>query len=219
MSYNIAIDGPAGAGKSTIAKTLAKNLGFIYVDTGAMYRCIALKMLRMNIKLDEEDKIKELLENTDIELKREDDVIRVLLDGEDVTKEIRTTPVNEIVSQVSSIKIIRIKMVELQRAMKEKADNIVMEGRDITTVVFPDADVKVYLTASLEERTRRRYEELKESNKDLTYEDVKKNIIARDENDMKKEMGALKVADGAVVIDNTNLSIEETYLAIKELIK
>lgn len=215
----VAIDGPAGSGKGTVAKLIDERLGFTRIDTGAMYRCIALKMLRNNIGLNDEKKIKEILESTDIELKKEGEQLLVFLDGEEVTKEIRTPAVNAIVSPVSAIKIIRIKMVDLQRAMKDKAENIVMEGRDITTVVFPDADIKIYLTASLDERARRRFEELKESNVDTTFEEVKENIRARDENDMKKEMGALKVADGAVVIDNTEVSIEGTFLLIKDLIE
>lgn len=215
----VAIDGPAGSGKGTVAKLIDERLGFTRIDTGAMYRCIALKMLRNDIGLDEEEKIKELLENTNIELKKENDALIILLDGEDVTKEIRTPPVNNIVSPVSAIKIIRIKMVDLQRAMKDKAENIVMEGRDITTVVFPDADLKVYLTASLDERARRRFEELKASNVETTFEEVREKIQARDENDMKKEMGALKVADGAIVIDNTDISIEGTFESIKKLIE
>ena len=214
----VAIDGPAGSGKGTVAKLIDERLGYTRIDTGAMYRCIALKMLRKNIGLDEEEKIKEILDNTNIELRKENDNLIVLLDGEDVTKEIRTPAVNSIVSPVSAIKIIRIKMVDLQRAMKDKAENIVMEGRDITTVVFPDADIKIYLTASIDERAKRRYTELKESNVDTTFEEVRENICARDENDMKKEMGALKVADGAIVIDNTNISIEGTFLEIKNII-
>ena len=215
----VAIDGPAGSGKGTIAKMIDERLGYTRIDTGAMYRCIALKMLQEKVALTEEEKIRELLEKTTIELRKEKDTLLVFLDGKDVTTAIRMPDVNEIVSPVSAIKIIRIKMVELQRAMKEKAKDIVMEGRDITTVVFPDADIKIYLTASLEERARRRYEELKEAKVETTFEEVKESIRARDENDMKKEMGALKVAEGAIVIDNTKLSIEETFDKIEEIIE
>ena len=215
----VAIDGPAGSGKGTVAKMIDEKLGFTRIDTGAMYRCIALKMLRKGIGLEEEEKIKELLEYTDIELKKENNELYVYLDGEDVTKEIRTPAVNEVVSPVSSIKMIRIKMVDLQRAMKNKAENIVMEGRDITTVVFPDADVKIYLTASLEERARRSFEELKASQVDTTYEEVLESIKTRDENDMQKEMGALKVAEDAIIVDNTNVSIEDTFVMVKKIIE
>jgi len=214
----IAIDGPAGSGKGTVAKMIDERLGFTRIDTGAMYRCIALKMIRQNISLNEEEKIKEILDNTDIELRKENNELFVLMDGEDVSKEIRTQAVNRFVSPVSAIKIIRIKMVELQREMKEKAKNIVMEGRDITTVVFPDADLKIYLTADVQERARRRYEELKATHVNITYEEVLESIKARDENDMKKEMGALKIASDAMILDNTNLSIEDTFLEVKKLI-
>ena len=135
-----------------------------------------------------------------------------------MTKFIRTPEVNNIVSPVSAIKTIRIKMVDLQRNMKNDANNIVMEGRDITTVVFPDADIKVYLTATIEERARRRYQEMNEAGMDVSYEDVLQSMIARDNNDMQKEMGALKVAEDAIVIDNTNLSIEETFEVFKNII-
>lgn len=215
----IAIDGPAGSGKGAIARMIDEKLGFTRIDTGAMYRCIALKMLRKDIKISDIEAIKEMLDDTKIELIKEKSELNVYLDGENVTKQIRTPEVNAIVSPVSSVKEIRIKMVDLQRAMKDIAENIVMEGRDITTVVFPDADLKVYLTADLNERAKRRYLELKESNADISYEEVYENIKSRDENDKNKEMGALKVADGAVIIDNTNLNIEETFLEFKKLIE
>lgn len=215
----IAIDGPAGSGKGAIARMIDEKLGFTRIDTGAMYRCIALKMLRKDIKISDIEAIKEMLDDTKIELIKEKSELNVYLDGENVTKQIRTPEVNAIVSPVSSVKEIRIKMVDLQRAMKNIAKNIVMEGRDITTVVFPDADLKVYLTADLNERVKRRYLELKESNANISYEEVYENIKSRDENDRKKEMGALKVADDAVIIDNTNLNIEETFLEFKKLIE
>lgn len=215
----IAIDGPAGSGKGAIARMIDEKLGFTRIDTGAMYRCIALKMLRKDIKISDIEAIKEMLDDTKIELIKEKSELNVYLDGENVTRQIRTPEVNAIVSPVSSVKEIRIKMVDLQRAMKNIAKNIVMEGRDITTVVFPDADLKVYLTADLNERAKRRYLELKESNANISYEEVYENIKSRDENDRKKEMGALKVADGAVIIDNTNLNIEETFLEFKKLIE
>lgn len=215
----IAIDGPAGSGKGTVAKMIDERLGFTRIDTGAMYRCIALKMLRNKVQLEELEKIQEILETTNIELKKEKDRLIVLMDGEDVSGEIRTPAVNDFVSPVSSIKEIRIKMVDLQRKMKEKAENIVMEGRDITTVVFPDADIKIYLTASLEERARRRYEELRMAGVDTTLDDVLESIRARDENDMKKEMGALKVAEDAIILDNTNISIEGTFEMIQKMIE
>ena len=210
----VAIDGPAGSGKGTVAKMIDEKLGFTRIDTGAMYRCIALKMLRQNIKVNELDKISNLLENTDIELKKEDDMVKVILDGEDVTKEIRTPEVNDFVSTASSIKIIRSKMVDMQRTMKNKAHNIVMEGRDITTVVFPDADIKIYLDASLEERARRRYKELIENGIDTTFEETLESIRKRDENDMNKPVGALKRTLDQIYIDSTKMTIEEVVDAI-----
>jgi len=215
----IAMDGPAGTGKGTISKLISERLKFIYVDTGAMYRAITLKMLREDIKPEELDRITDLLENTRIDLKNDENgVQRVILDDEDVTEEIRMPSVNEHVSPYSAIKNIRLKMVELQRKIAEGKD-IVMEGRDITTVVFPDADVKIYLTASAEERAKRRYKELIEKGVVTTYEETLESINKRDYNDMHKEMGALMVAEDAIVVDTTTLSIEEAYEKIKEIVE
>lgn len=214
----VAIDGPAGTGKGTVAKLISERLDFIYIDTGAMYRCITLKMIRENISLDEEEKIKDLLERTKITFKNLDDKQHVYLDGEDVSDLIRKPNVNELVSPVSAIKIIRIKMVELQRKLGEEG-NVIMEGRDITTVVFPNAEVKIYLDAKLEIRAERRYKELIARGNDVTYEDTLESIRKRDKNDMEKEMGALKIAEDAVVIDTSNMTIEEVYDKIKEIIE
>ena len=214
----VAIDGPAGTGKGTVAKLISERLDFVYIDTGAMYRCITLKMIRENISLDEEEKIKDLLERTKITFKNLDDKQHVYLDGEDVSDLIRKPNVNELVSPVSAIKIIRIKMVELQRKLGEEG-NVIMEGRDITTVVFPNAEVKIYLDAKLEIRAERRYKELVERGNNVTYEDTLESIRKRDKNDMEKEMGALKIADDAIVIDTSNMTIEEVYDKIKEIIE
>lgn len=214
----VAIDGPAGTGKGTVAKLISERLDFVYIDTGAMYRCITLKMIRENISLDEEEKIKDLLERTKITFKNLDDKQHVYLDGEDVSDLIRKPNVNELVSPVSAIKIIRIKMVELQRKLGEEG-NVIMEGRDITTVVFPNAEVKIYLDAKLEIRAERRYKELVERGNNVTYEDTLESIRKRDKNDMEKEMGALKIAEDAVVIDTSNMTIEEVYDKIKEIIE
>lgn len=214
----VAIDGPAGTGKGTVAKLISERLDFVYIDTGAMYRSITLKMIRENISLDEEEKIKDLLERTKITFKNLDDKQHVYLDGEDVSDLIRKPNVNELVSPVSAIKIIRIKMVELQRKLGEEG-NVIMEGRDITTVVFPNAEVKIYLDAKLEIRAERRYKELIARGNDVTYEDTLESIRKRDKNDMEKEMGALKIAEDAVVIDTSNMTIEEVYDKIKEIIE
>lgn len=215
----VAIDGPAGAGKGAIAKMIDERLNFTRIDTGAMYRCIALKMIKNGIGLSDIKKIKELLNDTNIELIKKGSELQVMLDGENVSSLIRTPEVNDFVSPVSSIKEIRIKMVELQQNMKNVAKDIVMEGRDITTVVFPDADLKVYLTADLSERAKRRHKEMIENGVDISYDEVLKSIEARDKNDIEKEMGALTVAEGAIVIDNTELNLEETFDEFKKLIE
>lgn len=221
----IAMDGPAGTGKGTISRLISQRLGFIYIDTGAMYRAITLKMLSEKIELDEIEKIQDLLNRTEIHFETqansdvEQEVLqKVFLDGEDVTKEIRLPLVNEHVSPYSAVKIIREKMVDLQRRLAEGKD-VIMEGRDITTVVFPNAELKIYLTASLEERAERRYKELIEKGVETTYEETLESIQKRDENDRNKEMGALKIAEDAIVVDTTGLTIEEVYQKIKEYIE
>lgn len=212
----IAIDGPAGTGKGTVAKILSKKLGYTYIDTGAMYRCITLKMIRENILLTEEEKIIDLLNRTEISFKNIDDNQHVFLDGEDVSELIRKPNVNELVSPVSAIKIIREKLVDLQRKLGD-TENVIMEGRDITTVVFPNAEVKIYLDAKLEVRAERRYKELIEKGNDVTYEEILESVSKRDKNDMEKEFGALKIADGAIYIDSTDLTPEEVFEKIKEV--
>ena len=218
----IAIDGPAGTGKGTISKLIAKRLGFLYIDTGAMYRAVAVKLLRNKIGIEDKLEIKKILEKTSIELKTDDTeteyIQKVYLDGEDVTSIIRMPEVNECVSQYSSEKIIRERLVELQRKMAV-GKNVIMEGRDITTVVFPNADVKIYLTASPEERAKRRWLELKAKGIETSYEETLESINKRDYNDMHKEMGALKIADDATVVDTTFLSIEEVYEKVKDIIQ
>ena len=214
----VAIDGPAGTGKGTIAGLISKRLGYTYIDTGAMYRCVTLKMLNEGISLDADiEVIKDLLERTKIEFININGKQCVFLDDEDVTEEIRTPRVNELVSPVSAIKEIRIKLVDMQRELGKGA-NVIMEGRDITTVVFPNAEVKIYLTADASERANRRYKELIAKGIETTYEATYDSIMKRDENDMKKEMGALKIADGAIVIDSTEMSIEEVYEKVVEII-
>lgn len=211
----IAIDGPAGTGKGTISKLIAERLNYTYIDTGAMYRAITVKILKNKIALDDLDSIEHLLNTTTIDF---DEKQKIILDGVDVSDEIRTQVVNENVSPVSAIKIIRAKLVELQRKLGN-TKNVVMEGRDITTVVFPNAELKIYLTATLEERAHRRYKEMIEKNMNITYEQVYNMIKARDDNDMHKEVGALKIAEDAIVIDSTHMSIEEVYDEILKYIK
>lgn len=213
----IAIDGPAGTGKGTIASLISKRLGYTYIDTGAMYRCIALKMLNNNIQLYDIEKIKKLLEETKIEFMNIADKQHVFLDDEDVTDEIRTPRVNDVVSPVSAIVEIREKLVEMQQKFGEEL-NVVMEGRDITTVVFPNADVKIYLTATPEIRAKRRFDELIAKGVNTTFEETLEKINARDKNDMNKPVGALMIAKDAIVVDSSNLTIEEVYEKVHEII-
>ena len=214
----VAIDGPAGSGKGTVTKEIAKRMGLINLDTGATYRCVALASLKHGIKLEEEDKIVSLIDVLDIEFKYDkDDFIRVYLNGEEVTSEIRSFEVNQIVSPISSIVRVRLKMVDLQRKMAEGKD-VIMEGRDIGTYVFPNADVKIYLDADVEERAKRRFNENQEKGIDVSFEDVLENIKKRDENDKHKEIGSLKIAEDAVIVDSTKLSIEEMADAVEKII-
>ena len=214
MNITIAIDGPAGSGKGTLAKELAKKFNLINIDTGATYRCVALKSLRNNISLDEVDKIISLSRDIEIDLKSDG---RVFLDGEDVTKEIRSKEVTTIVSPLSSIVEVRKNLVEIQR--KIAADNnVVMEGRDITTVVLPNAKYKIYLDASLESRAMRRFKENEEKGINMSYDEVYESIKKRDYNDMNKEVGALKRTDEQVYIDTTNLTIDEEVEIISKII-
>ena len=214
----VAIDGPAGSGKGTVTQEIAKRMGLINLDTGATYRCVALASLKHGIKLEEEDKIVSLIDDLDIEFKYDkDDFIRVYLNGEEVTSEIRSFEVNQIVSPISSIVRVRLKMVDLQRKMAEGKD-VIMEGRDIGTYVFPNADVKIYLDADVEERAKRRFKENQEKGIDVSFEDVLENIKKRDENDKHKEIGSLKIAEDAVIVDSTKLSIEEMADAVEKII-
>ena len=193
-------------------------MNLVNIDTGATYRCVTLAMLNENIKLEELDKIKELLKNINIELKNENGKQSVFLNGENVTEQIRSKEVSGFVSQVSSIKEVRLSMVDLQRKMAEGKD-VIMEGRDIGTYVFPAADVKIYLDADLEERAKRRFKQNKEKGINMTYVEVLENIKKRDENDKAKEIGALKVAHDAEVIDTTDKSIKQVVREITEIIK
>lgn len=208
MSFIVGIDGPAGSGKGTVTKIISNKLGLINIDTGATYRCVALKCLNNGIKLDEKEKIIEISKNIDINIEVTKDGDIVFLDGKDVTKQIRSKEVTGIVSQVSSIKEVRFAMVELQRKLAEGKD-IIMEGRDICTYVFPNADVKIYLEATLDERTNRRYKENQEKGINMSFEEVKNNIEMRDANDKAKEVGALKLAPDSIIVDTTNKTIDE----------
>ncbi len=213
----VAIDGPAGSGKGTITKIVGKKLDLVYIDTGAMYRCASLYMIRNNIKLDELGRIAEMLENINIKQVKDGDIDRFYLNGEDVSDKIRSKEVNEIVSQVSHIAIVREKMVELQREMGKSA-NIIMEGRDIGTNVFPNAEVKIYLDASAEERANRRMKQNEEKGIDMSYEEILENIKFRDNNDKTSLVAPLKQAEDAVYVDTTNLTIDKVVDKIEEII-
>lgn len=214
----VAVDGPAGSGKGTVTKRIEEKLGFLNLDTGATYRCVALQTLREGLNLENEKEIIEIANNIDIKIDNTGDKDIILLNGEDVSKEIRTKEVTAVVSQISSIIPVRERMVEVQRSLA-KGKNVIVEGRDIGTVVFPNADVKIYLDASEEIRAKRRYEENVQNGIDTTYEEVLENVKMRDYNDMHKKVGALKKADDAIVVDSTNLSIEEVVEKIKNIIK
>ena len=214
----VAVDGPAGSGKGTVTKRIEKELGFLNLDTGATYRCVALQTLKENVDLKDEEKIIKIANDIDIKIDNTGDKDIVLLNGEDVSRDIRTKEVTSIVSQISSIIPVREKMVEVQRSLAI-GKNVIVEGRDICTVVFPNADVKIYLDASEEVRTKRRFEENKQNGIDTTYEEVVENVKMRDYNDMHKKFGALKRADDAIVVDSSNLTIDEVVEKIKDIIK
>lgn len=209
----VAIDGPAGSGKGTVCKMVSKLENLVYIDTGAMYRCIAYLILKDNIDITDEDKIVELAKSADIKFVGE----KVMLNGMDVTKDIRTMEVTKIVSPVSSIVPLREVLVDMQRKMAESLD-VIMEGRDITTVVLPNANYKFYLDASVDERANRRFKENKEKGMSVNYEEILENIKARDYNDMNKPVGALKRTDEQVYIDSTNMSIDEVVEKIRSVI-
>ena len=218
MSFIVAIDGPAGTGKGTITKLISKEMGLVNIDTGATYRCVALYCLKNNINALETEKIIANLPNINIDMKNEDGDQTIYLNGEDVTKDIRTPEVTKIVSEVSSIKEVRFAMVDVQRNLANGKD-VIMEGRDITTYVFPNADVKIYMDADEVERANRRYKEMQEKGMDISFEEVLENIQKRDKNDKEKEIGALKIAEDAIYIDTTALTIEEVKEKIKGIIE
>lgn len=216
MSYNIAIDGPAGAGKSTIAKLIAKKKNYIYVDTGAMYRAMALFFLESGIAADEQDKISAACKDVDVTITYENSEQIVWLNGRNVNGLIRTEEVGKMASASSANKDVREKLVEMQRALAEK-ENVVMDGRDIGTVVLPNANVKVYLTASSRVRAVRRYEELRAKGEECDLEVIEKDIIERDYRDMHRDISPLKQADDAVLLDSSDMTIEEVADAVIEM--
>lgn len=217
MAYNVAIDGPAGAGKSTIAKIVAKEKQFVYVDTGAMFRALAIYFIRQGIKADEHDKISASLSGADVTIEYVNGEQQVLLNGENVTPYLRTEEVGNMASASSVNGDVRNKMKELQQKLAATT-NVVMDGRDIGTVVLPNAQVKVYLTASVEVRAKRRYDELIAKGQGADLEKIKKDIEERDYRDMNRDIAPLRQAEDAVLVDSSYLTIEESARAILELI-
>ncbi len=214
-TINIAIDGPAGAGKSTIAKMVSADMGYIYVDTGAMYRAVALYLTENNIP---DEDIEKVLGDVDVSLKFIDGAQRVYLGDRDVSELIRTPEISMAASRTSAIPAVRARLFDLQQKLARE-NNIIMDGRDIGTVVLPNADVKIFLTASAEERANRRYKELSEKPDCPTYEEILKDIVQRDYNDMNRETAPLKQAEDAVLVDTTELTLEQSAAKIAEIIK
>lgn len=216
--YNIAIDGPAGAGKSTIAKMAAKKLDFIYVDTGAMYRAMALYFLRREIDAKDEKKIAEACEHINVTIAYQEGEQQVLLNSENVNAFIRTEEVSMMTSNTSKYPAVREKLLYLQRELAA-ANNVIMDGRDIGTCVLPDAELKIYLTASASERAKRRYLEQKERGVESDLAQIERDIIARDEQDMNREIAPLKQAEDAIYLDTSDMTIEEVVTKIVSLVQ
>ena len=218
MSFNIAIDGPAGAGKSTIAKQLAKELGFVYVDTGAMYRAMAYYFILNNIKAEDEAAISAACPEVNVSITYEDGVQNVWLNGENISAVIRQEEVGKMASATSVYPVVRAKLLQLQQNLA-KTTNVIMDGRDIGTVVLPNADVKIYMTASSAVRAKRRFDELTAKGIACDFDEIEKDIIERDYRDMNRETAPLKKADDAVELDTSNLDINGVVNAMKEIIK
>lgn len=213
MGYNVAIDGPAGAGKSTIAKLVAKEKGYIYVDTGAMYRALAIHFLKKGIAPENTEDVIEACSDADVSIRYEDGAQQVYLNGENVTGMLRTEEVGNMASKTSAVPEVREKLLELQRTLAKEND-VIMDGRDIGTNILPDADVKIYLTASVETRARRRYDELKEKGEYCDLDQIAQDIKERDERDMNRETAPLKKAEDAILVDSSYMTIPEVVSEI-----
>lgn len=217
-TIKIAVDGPAGAGKSTISKAVAKDLGLVYIDTGAMYRMVAVKALRKGIDCKDAAAVEGILDEVEMDIRHEEGGQRFYLSGEDVSEEIRTPEASVGASDVAVIPAVRLKLVDFQRALAEK-HNVIMDGRDIGTYVLPDAQVKIFLTATVEVRAERRLKELQEKGIETTFEEVKKDMEYRDKNDSSRAFAPLRQAEDAFPADTGHLNLEESIELIKEIIK
>ena len=213
MGYNVAIDGPAGAGKSTIAKLVAKEKGYIYVDTGAMYRGLAIHFLKKGIRPEDKDAVADACRDAEVTIGYEDGVQQLYLDGENITPLLRTEEVGNMASKTSAIPEVRKKLLELQRSLAGEKD-VIMDGRDIGTNILPDADVKIYLTASVATRAKRRYDELKAKGISCDLESISRDIEERDNRDMTREIAPLKQAEDAIRIDSSDMTIPEVVKKI-----
>jgi cytidylate kinase len=214
----VAIDGPSGAGKSTLAKHIAKELGFTYLDTGAIYRALALKILRRGVDLDDTAALNAIVNDSDIDLRGRNGQLQVFLDGEDVSAAIRTPEVSQMASKASAIAMVRRRLLDLQRALGRR-DNVVAEGRDIGTVVFPDAQVKIYLDASIEERARRRCDELRAAGREVSLAETISEMEERDKRDSQRDIAPLRKADDAFVLDSSGLTAEGVAEKVLQIIK
>lgn len=215
---NIAIDGPSGAGKSTIAKAAAKKLGYIYVDTGALYRTIALNAIRKGADVHDENALQEVLKDTDVKLAFVEDTQHVFLNGEDVSEFIRTPEISMGASAVSALPCVRAFLLDLQRNIASK-NNCIMDGRDIGTLVLPNAQIKIFLTASSECRAKRRYIELLERGHEVEYDDVLKDIIERDYNDSHRDIAPLKPSDDSVILNTTEMDLQQSIDALVDIVE
>lgn len=214
----VAIDGPSGAGKSTLAKRVAKDLGFIYLDTGAMYRALALKVLQQGLNLEERGKLAALVQATEIDLSERSGRLEVLLDGVDVSDRIRTPEVSQMASKISALQVVRQRMLQLQRALGSRGD-VVAEGRDIGTVVFPEAEVKIYLDASIGERARRRFEELRKAGRPASFDETRREMEERDKRDSGRALAPLRQAGDALAIDSSSLDADTVAERVKQIIR
>ena len=218
MSYSVAIDGPAGAGKSTIAKLLAKKMGYIYVDTGAMYRAMAVYFVQNNVNPDDEREINAAVTGVNITIEYMDGVQQVILNGDNVTGLLRTEETGKMASKTSKYAAVRSKLVDLQRKLAKTTD-VIMDGRDIGTTVLPDAFVKIYLTASTQARAKRRFDELTQKGEQCNLEEIAADIESRDYADMHREISPLKQAEDAIMVDTSDMNIEEVVAKLTQIIE